>query len=61
MLRAQRLFHGAKDKPLTAVLADLRARWARVLELPDGAHDVRLTSAELAPRVRDAFAAPRPG
>ncbi len=39
----------------------LQERWQRVLELPDAARRVRTTFQRLAPRVREAFDAPRPG
>ncbi|QKV98438.1 lantibiotic dehydratase [Streptomyces sp. NA02536] len=41
--------------------AELRAKWARILDLPSDARRVRLTTAELADRVRQEFAEPGDG
>ncbi|WP_103545079.1 lantibiotic dehydratase [Streptomyces sp. SM1] len=41
--------------------AELRAKWARILDLPPDARRVRLTTAELADRVRREFAEPGDG
>ena len=60
-LRAQRLLFGVKDKPVAAIVAELQARWARVLAVPAGVGEVRRTSRELEAGVNEEFAAPRPG
>ncbi|MGC4998830.1 lantibiotic dehydratase [Streptomyces sp. DT195] len=46
---------------IDAVQAELRAKWAKVLELPPGARRVRLSTAELAARVREEFEEPGEG
>ncbi|GAB1334027.1 hypothetical protein ACE1SV_06170 [Streptomyces sp. E-15] len=46
---------------IDAVQAELRAKWARVLDLPAGVRRVRLTSADLAERVRREFDEPGDG
>ncbi|MFF8431435.1 lantibiotic dehydratase [Streptomyces sp. NPDC016566] len=46
---------------IDTVQAELRAKWARVLDLPPGARRVRLSTAELAERVRQEFDEPGDG
>ncbi|MBV2354037.1 lantibiotic dehydratase family protein [Streptomyces sp. J2-1] len=46
---------------IDAVQAELRAKWARVLDLPDGARRVHRTTAELADGVRREFDEPGDG
>ncbi|MDQ1034519.1 hypothetical protein QFZ75_000935 [Streptomyces sp. V3I8] len=46
---------------IDAAQAELRAKWARVLRLPPGARRVRLSTAELAERVRREFDEPGDG
>ncbi|MFE9921917.1 lantibiotic dehydratase [Streptomyces sp. NPDC005774] len=46
---------------IDAVQAELRAKWARILDVPPGARRVRLTTAELADRVRREFGEPGDG
>ncbi|MEU1037893.1 lantibiotic dehydratase [Streptomyces sp. NPDC005551] len=46
---------------IDAAQAELRAKWARVLHLPPGARRVRLSTAELAERVRREFDEPGDG
>jgi Lantibiotic dehydratase, N terminus len=46
---------------VAAVHAELRAKWARVLDLPAGASRVRLASADIADRFRAEFGDARPG
>ncbi|MBJ7005133.1 lantibiotic dehydratase [Streptomyces griseofuscus] len=46
---------------IDAIQAELRAKWARVLELPEGARRVQVTTAELAERVRREFDEPGDG
>jgi hypothetical protein len=56
---------GSREAPVSQivldVLADLHARWARILALPENVRQVSLASAEIEARVRDAFDAPCPG
>ncbi|MFJ7212903.1 lantibiotic dehydratase [Amycolatopsis sp. NPDC098790] len=47
--------YGESVADITAIQAELRRRWATVLDLPDDARRVHRTSAELAERVRTAF------
>ncbi|WP_431783118.1 lantibiotic dehydratase [Streptomyces chumphonensis] len=49
------------DQDLDAVQAELRAKWARVLELPEGVRRVRRSTADLADRVREEFEEPGAG
>jgi Lantibiotic dehydratase, N terminus len=56
--RAQRLIHGAKDRPLDAAVRTLHARWAEFLA---GATGGVCESRSLAPLVAKAFAAEGPG
>ncbi|MFE4664898.1 lantibiotic dehydratase [Streptomyces sp. NPDC056716] len=46
---------------IDAVQAELRAKWARLLDIPDGARSVRRTTADLADRVREEFDEPGDG
>ncbi len=46
---------------IDAVQDELRAKWARLLDIPPGARRVRLTTAELAARVREEFEEPGDG
>jgi hypothetical protein len=46
---------------IAAVQAELRARWARILQVPEGARRVRRTAAELTDLVRQEFAEPGAG
>ncbi len=46
---------------IDAVQNELRAKWARLLDIPPGARRVRLTTAELAARVREEFEEPGDG
>ncbi|MFC8407940.1 lantibiotic dehydratase [Streptomyces griseoincarnatus] len=46
---------------IDAVQGELRAKWARLLDIPPGARRVRLTTAELAARVREEFEEPGDG
>ncbi|HEY0250131.1 MAG TPA: lantibiotic dehydratase, partial [Kofleriaceae bacterium] len=61
--RAIRLFPGgnAPDSIVHQVRTELRQRWGEILAVRDDERVVRRTSAELAPRVHAAFAAPCPG
>ncbi|MFJ4919560.1 lantibiotic dehydratase [Streptomyces sp. NPDC088725] len=40
---------------IAAIQAELRAKWARVLAVPEAAREVRLSSADIADRVREEF------
>ncbi len=61
-IRAQRLLYGSKGtRPVDLVVAELEERWTRVLRIDDSQRRVTFTSAELAPAVEAAFAAPGPG
>jgi hypothetical protein len=53
--------HPDADALLDAAQAELRARWARILKLPDGARTVRRETAEIAGRVRAEFDEPGDG
>ncbi|GAA4840168.1 lantibiotic dehydratase [Kitasatospora terrestris] len=46
---------------LDAIQDELRAKWARILELPEDARRVRVSSADIAERVRDEFEEPGAG
>ncbi|MFC8349828.1 lantibiotic dehydratase [Streptomyces sp. NPDC057280] len=46
---------------IDAVQGELRAKWARLLDIPHGARRVRLTTADLADRVREEFDEPGDG
>ncbi|GAA2745829.1 lantibiotic dehydratase [Kitasatospora cinereorecta] len=46
---------------LDAIQAELRAKWGRILALPEGARRVRISSAEIAERVREEFEEPGAG
>ncbi|MFE7853375.1 lantibiotic dehydratase [Streptomyces sp. NPDC057403] len=46
---------------IDAVQGELRAKWARLLDIPHGARRVRLTTADLAARVREEFDEPGDG
>ncbi|SEE10393.1 MULTISPECIES: lantibiotic dehydratase [Streptomyces] len=46
---------------INTIQAELRAKWARILDLPPGARRVRLTTAEVADRVREEFDEPGDG
>ncbi|NKI45262.1 lantibiotic dehydratase [Streptomyces physcomitrii] len=46
---------------IDTVQAELRAKWARLLDIPSGARSVHLTTADLADRVREEFAEPGDG
>ncbi|WP_225643960.1 lantibiotic dehydratase [Streptomyces werraensis] len=46
---------------IDAVQGELRAKWTRLLDIPPGARRVRLTTAELAARVREEFEEPGDG
>ncbi|HWU88315.1 MAG TPA: lantibiotic dehydratase, partial [Kofleriaceae bacterium] len=52
---------GAMSPTVREVRDELQRRWAEVLALPPGVRRVELRAADLAPRVRAAFAAPGPG
>ncbi|MEF2526185.1 MULTISPECIES: lantibiotic dehydratase [Streptomyces] len=49
------------DRDLDAVQAELRAKWARVLDVPEGARRVRVSSEAIAGRVREEFEEPGAG
>ncbi|MEU9731453.1 lantibiotic dehydratase [Streptomyces sp. NPDC048002] len=53
--------HPAAGDLIDTVQAELRAKWARLLDIPSGARRVRLTTAELADRVRAEFDEPGDG
>ncbi|MEU2182035.1 lantibiotic dehydratase [Streptomyces thermolilacinus] len=53
--------HPKAEEDVTAVQAELRAKWARVLEVPEGARRVRLSSRDLTERVRAEFDEPGTG
>jgi hypothetical protein len=59
--RAQRLFHGRKDRPITEVTRSVQEKWSRILDLPAGQRRVELRSADLQAAVSEAFDAPRAG
>ncbi len=46
---------------LDVIQAELRAKWARILEVPEGARSVRVSSADIAERVRAEFEEPGAG
>jgi hypothetical protein len=60
-VRAQRLIHGSKDRPLDAVAAELRTRWDRIFGPPTDPRRVQYDSDTLRPRVEAAFDAPTSG
>ncbi|HEX6969538.1 MAG TPA: lantibiotic dehydratase [Micromonosporaceae bacterium] len=47
--------HPESVNDITAVQAELRAKWARILDVPGSARRVRLSSADIAERVRAEF------
>jgi hypothetical protein len=50
------LFWGDDPRPVKQAIAELSARWAQVLDVPEGRTEpVRRTAAELAPRIAAAF------
>ncbi|MFB7507561.1 lantibiotic dehydratase [Streptomyces broussonetiae] len=53
--------HPDAGRLIDEIQAELRARWARILGLPPGVRRVRLTTAELAERVREEFDEPGDG
>ncbi|WP_079140681.1 lantibiotic dehydratase [Streptomyces rubrolavendulae] len=53
--------HPRAEEDVAAVQAELRAKWARILEVPEGARRVRLSSRDLADRVREEFDEPGAG
>jgi hypothetical protein len=59
--RAQRMFFGAKERPVDAVIAEARRRWAALLAIPEDARRVHFESEKLRPYIDDAFSAPRQG
>jgi len=59
--RAQRILYGTKDRPTDAAALELQRRWTRIIDAPEGARRVELTSAALRPRIQEEFDAPRPG
>ncbi|MFI5980722.1 lantibiotic dehydratase [Streptomyces sp. NPDC051555] len=46
---------------LDVIQAEMRAKWARILEVPEGARSVRASSADIAERVRAEFEEPGAG
>ncbi|MFK0246843.1 lantibiotic dehydratase [Amycolatopsis azurea] len=55
------ILHGSAAAEAAALRGELSTRWARVLDVPDGARRVRLSSVDIADRVRDEFGDPVPG
>ncbi|MBB5857467.1 lantibiotic dehydratase [Amycolatopsis umgeniensis] len=55
------ILHGSAVADAAALRQELSARWARILEVPEGARRVRLSSVDIADRVRDEFGEPSPG
>jgi hypothetical protein len=53
--------HLTQSATVREVRGELQRRWGEILALPQGQHRVELRAADLAPRVRAAFAAPAPG
>ena len=53
--------HPQATADITAIQAELRARWARILDVPEGARRVRRSAADLAERVRAEFDEPGAG
>ncbi|WP_042420901.1 lantibiotic dehydratase [Streptacidiphilus anmyonensis] len=53
--------HPMSKADITAIQAELRAKWARILEVPSGVRRVRLSSADLADRVAEEFGEPGAG
>lgn len=61
-LRAQRVFHGGGDRIIDRAVAALTTRWTSILgEHAPGVRRVELRADDLAPKVREAFAAEGPG
>ncbi|MGM1058481.1 lantibiotic dehydratase [Saccharothrix sp. Mg75] len=52
--------HGESIADLDLIQAELRARWARVLAVPDGARRVQRSTEDIADRVREEFGEPGP-
>ncbi|MBB5857465.1 lantibiotic dehydratase [Amycolatopsis umgeniensis] len=48
--------HGESIADIDRIQAELRERWARILDVPEGARRVRLSSVDIADRVREEFA-----
>lgn len=55
------IFSESHELPISGLEPLLQERWARVLELPEGARRVHFTVEELRARVEVEFEAPRPG
>ncbi|GAB3118915.1 hypothetical protein GCM10027160_32010 [Streptomyces calidiresistens] len=53
--------HPRAGADIDAVQEELRAKWSRVLEVPEGVRRVRLDSADIADRVREEFEEPGAG
>ncbi|GGQ08058.1 lantibiotic dehydratase [Streptomyces roseolilacinus] len=53
--------HPKAEEDVAAVQAELRAKWARILDVPEGARRVRLSSDAVAGRVRAEFDEPGSG
>ena len=53
--------HPQAAADITAVQEELRAKWARILDVPEGARRVRLRTADIAERVRAEFDEPGAG
>ncbi|MBP2479054.1 hypothetical protein JOF53_007926 [Crossiella equi] len=47
--------HPASEREIDAIQAELREKWSRVLDVPEGARRVRLDSADIAAKVRAEF------
>ncbi|EME52492.1 lantibiotic dehydratase [Amycolatopsis decaplanina] len=55
------ILHGTAVAEAAALRRELSTRWARILDVPDGARRVRMSSVDIADRVRDEFGDPVPG
>ncbi|MFF5656689.1 lantibiotic dehydratase [[Kitasatospora] papulosa] len=53
--------HAASMPEADRIGAELRDRWARIIDAPEGARRVQLSSADIADRVREEFDGPRDG
>ncbi len=53
--------HGGSIADIDRIQAELRERWARILDVPEDARRVRLSSVDIADRVREEFGETGPG
>ncbi|MEV7548240.1 lantibiotic dehydratase [Amycolatopsis sp. NPDC089917] len=55
------ILHGSAVAEAASLRRELAGRWARILDIPDGARRVRVSGVDIADRVRDEFGDPAPG